>query len=200
MKNTWQKFKAGLFTRAQFITGVIIFMLTCSSVLFAYETAVTLNIFSAGQKISAADVNENFDKVNDQLAKLRENKKMVFGLMADQTFNSGVTSLSFDSVYYDRLGHGYGSDLLTSNYFTIQESGVYEFSYSVRMNSTSGGTLNILKNGLPFTSQYFSASSNYVPVSRNFLDSGAVISFAKNGWEQFTVDASRTRIIIEKID
>lgn len=211
MKNSfWQKFKAGVFTKAQFVTGVSIFVLISSAVIYAYD-ALTLHVFSSGQTISSVQVNENFAKINTAIGNL--NKKFIVGLTTNLTINyplnSGYVDI-YDTVIIDASGHSYAYDLVTNNSFTIKEDGLYDINMVARATSSAySPELRVMKGTSILTSLtglYNSFSSNpAISGQKYYLSSGDVIYVQAYNWDSsstgsFDLQSPVTKLVFEKID
>ena len=71
MKHVWEKFKNGLFTKTQFLTGVTLSFILISSFVYAFNQ-LSLNIFSSGAVISSSQVNANFEYINERIEAIAE--------------------------------------------------------------------------------------------------------------------------------
>lgn len=206
----WQRFKAGLFTKAQFITGVSLFVLISSAVIYAYD-ALNLTVFSAGTTISAAQVNANFAAINAAIGKL--NKKFIVGLSTNLTVGATSDALAiFNTVVIDATGYSYAYDLVSNSSFTVQENGLYEVTL-LGMNATSNTYYPVMYL-MNSASQVLGSITNLYDTSTNapgqisqkyYFNSGEVLyvktfSFNSTSGGTYDLDSAKTKLIFEKID
>jgi hypothetical protein len=204
-KGIWRRFTQGLFSKAQFITGVIIVTVLTSVVAYAYQL-LSLTSFGTGQAISSSAVNNNFNLLNERLAK--SNRKMIVALDSDTTISSSTASYDiFNSVVYDYTGRNYGSLLANNDSFTITEDGVYQLllvpsaigssaSASIYVEMERGGSINTITSA-----GIFGSSLGYVNATEHYLYSGDIIEIKVHStWQNTTLSGSKTKFIFEKLD
>lgn len=137
MKKLWRDFRAGLFTRSQFITGVTLTMVATSAVLYAFNQ-LSLNIFSSGQQISSQQVNANFEYLKERIDYLAG------GLIEFEGSDTNISStgsgsvyhtITFDNVIVDFDSTGRANEIITNGGFTITDPGLYEISFRGEMDT-----------------------------------------------------------------
>ena len=126
----WSKFKKGLFTRSQVLTGVSLSLLTTSAIVFAFNQ-LSLNIFSSGTTISSTQVNDNFEYINERI-KYLAGQQFEVARTADFPLTSGLTSrtLFLDAAIADFTSNSLANSVATQGYFTVPETGLYELQLS----------------------------------------------------------------------
>jgi hypothetical protein len=133
MKDFWYKFRKGLFTKSQFVTGVTITLVTTSALVYAFNQ-LSLNIFSSGTTISATEVNANFEYLNERI-KYLAGYQFALGTPYDDTteyITAGDTiTVDFDEKIADFTDNGEADGLVANGMFTIVKSGSYTVSYEV---------------------------------------------------------------------
>ncbi|MBT4790805.1 MAG: hypothetical protein HON90_04480, partial [Halobacteriovoraceae bacterium] len=171
----YNKFKNGLFTKGQFIVGVTLTMVTTSALVYAYQL-ISLNIFTDGQTISAAQVNQNFNQINEALSRVGNSFEV--GMSANQTIPTSTTvwgsmaQLNIDTIVYDDSEYGYAAQLVGADAFTIVDSGFYQILATSKLDaSTPSGTtgyVSVSKNaGAQTLISMYVYSSNVNITTRN---------------------------------
>lgn len=140
MKEFWHKFKNGLFTKAQFLTGATISLLLTSSLVWAF-TVANMTTFTSGTTISAAQVNDNFTYLKERLEAL-SGGKFVVSTSTPQAFPTvpccaGNTTgvVDFDTADLDLAG--LGASFNGADRITVTESSFYEASIVSQVDGTS---------------------------------------------------------------
>jgi len=206
MKNWLKKFRSGLFTKAQFVVGTTIVMVTTSALVYAYQL-ISMNLFSAGQVISSEKINQNFQTLTALVG-----MPFAFKLASNQTINSTVPSnyanwAVFDGVKdYEYSPYNYTGSYVSDGKFTIQQTGLYQIIAYGKFTS-GAGYIKMFKNVVTtptwvnnLSTIYLSntAVSNYI--NNYFLNSGDVISIKAHTWyTSATIDASKTKITFKKL-
>jgi hypothetical protein len=203
--NWYNKFKAGLFTKSQFLVGVALTTLITSALVFAYNIIGHTN-FMANNPISATDMNNRFNKINDALSAVGD--QFTVGMTSNQSFSStdGTYSTAIDlqlaTVISDFTQNGFGSSLVNYQGFTIQNTGAYEITLSGR--TTSGmaqvGVWVNANTTVHMGSFGTSAPFSWTPISKIVeLDAGDSITLRIQSWSSGTVDGSKTKFTFKKI-
>jgi hypothetical protein len=212
-KSLWQKFKDGLFTKAQFVVGAGIFALIGSAVLYAYDV---LNIapFVSNTVISATTMNNAFLEVNNKIKKF--NNKFMVGISSNVLIplpldTSSVATDIFNTVIYDGSGNSYASELVNNNSFIIQESGLYKVMIMGQASSTNfSPQLQVRK--FPSSSlasawglYSFGTAIPQFNEQTHYLSSGDVVYVNLYHWDSnatgnIELISGRTKLIFEKLD
>jgi len=153
MKNLgkfWKKFRAGLFTNTQFLTGMTLSLLFTSGVVWAF-TVASMTTFTSGTPISSAQVNDNFTYLKERLEVL-SGDKFVVSTSTVQSFptvaccgGNTLGQLDYDTVESDLSATGIGTDFTTNDFIIISEGNFYEVSVVGQVETGSVKTSGDLK-------------------------------------------------------
>jgi hypothetical protein len=206
--NFFQRFKQGLFTKAQVLTGITITMVTTSALVYAYQI-LSLYTFTAGDTIKSQEINDNFSQINDLLS--RSNNTFEVGLTANQSVASTANvyslmdPLNINTVYSDYTEHGYGTALNNNGSFTLQENGLYRILVHSKVASGGGGYIRIYKANGTYTlgSVYLSSASSTIGYNHMevFLEQDEVIEFRTQTYSLsgMEIDGAKTKVIFKKL-
>jgi hypothetical protein len=200
MKHLWEKFKNGLFTKTQFLTGMTLSFILISSFVYAFNQ-LSLNIFSSGAVISSAEVNANFEYVNERIEAMAEYSH---GFSVETSGPVAITSVArtvmqyfSDSTpvgtvcctQYPRLGTFFdtfdpdqvsekAANYITDQYYEIPEDGYYLMYFSAKPSA-------------------YHSSSAYGVIYRKSPTSAQVNSLASReyGWSSVSTGASVSRYL-----
>lgn len=178
--NTWfKKFREGLFSRTQVITGITLTAIGATTFVYAFQL-LTLHTFTPGTTISSAQVNQNFQDLNQALASLPIGFSV--GLTNSLTIPSftGATALPFETVHYDFTDGSLGVELVTTDQITINENGYYQIVAFSR-SSFGDGEINILVGATTIQSIYLNTFGSLYPGTQYVpLNSGDVVTIEVN--------------------
>lgn len=148
MKEFWHKFKNGLFTKAQFLTGATISLLLTSGLVWAF-TVASMTTFTSGTAISATQVNDNFTYLKERLEAL-SGGKFVVSTSAPQVFptipccgNNTTGIVDFDVVDIDLAG--LGASFNGTDRITVTESSFYEASLVSQLDAGSATSNSVMQ-------------------------------------------------------
>ncbi len=188
----FRKFRKGLFTKAQFVTGATISLMVTSALVWAF-THSSITTFNQDDVISSTEMNNNFAYVKERLDKLAGGK---FVLATTSVVNLATPTTShcckadylfpitFDVAVEDFSTHG--QDYLSNGNIVVQESGLYQMILTGRIqNPTSNYGSIVVARKDPGSSTYsmplnltFYNTTNFDYKSSNssiFLNSGTTI-------------------------
>lgn len=200
MKKAWNRFINGLFTKAQFLTGASIVALSLSAVVYAVQS-LNLNVFTSGTPISSSAVNDNFQQISDSIRQM--NNRFQVTLTTPLTITSTYSSLpfQFDSTSYDLTPHSYSQSLMATNFFVVQEPGVYQYTLVGLATPAMCCSDLILKvNGSYLTQVALTSGTPHVSRAYSYLNSGNTVSFEYYEGSDVEIQPSVTKFIFEKID
>ena len=141
--NWWKKFKKGLFTTSQNITGITLALIGTSALVYAFNVA-NLITFHSGDTISAQEINNNFNYLNERLAYLAK-REVAVSNNTPVTITSGTTTpIDFNNVIVDFSGPAAEGDQIVQNdVYNIPENGKYSWTISGSVQSMTFGTANV---------------------------------------------------------
>ncbi len=200
MRELWIKFKQGLFTKTQFLTGVTLSFIFVSGFIYAFNQ-LNLTIFTKGTTISAAQVNANFEYVNERIQAIadysqgfsvRTSGPTNFGTVPRtvmQTFSDGTNVGTVCCPQYPRVGNFFddydpnqvsnrAADYIANQYYEVQEDGFYMMHYSAKPS-------------------IYHNSSAYAVIYKKSPSSTAINTFAGRdyGWTSVSTGASVSRYL-----
>jgi hypothetical protein len=178
--NTWfKKFREGLFTRTQVITGITLTAIGATTFVYAFQL-LTLHSFTPGTPISSAQVNQNFQALNQALASLPIGFSV--GLNNSLTIPSsmGATTLAFETVHYDFTEGSLGVGLVNSDQIFINENGYYQI-VALNRSAAGDGQINILVGGSTMQSIFLNTMGSLFPNNQYVpLNSGDIVTIEIN--------------------
>lgn len=137
MKNFWKKFKAGLFTKSQFLTGMTIALITTSALVYAFNQ-MALTIFQPNTPISSQEINDNFEYLNERIKYLAGNQFAVKTNYDSSplVLSSGLTTdVVFNEVLVDFSDTNEGQNLVDNGTFAVPDTAEYVIDFEMEGTS-----------------------------------------------------------------
>lgn len=141
----FMSFKKGFFSKVSWVWGATFGALLSGMIAYA---ALTMNIFSPGTPIVAAEVNQNFQQITDKI------NETSYGVVAKLSANqnmpmSSQTNFILDLVVRDDAPGAYNP---ATGVFTVPagEGGFYTVYYKYRFDVGAGSMVEYKINSSPF--------------------------------------------------
>ena len=195
MRKFLKRFKEGLFTKSQFLTGTALVAISLSAIVYAVQT-IGLYEFTPNTPISAGEVNHNFNQVTKMMKRLLNGFSVSLDTAVNETgpYSAGF---NFTSVDFNLMDYDYADQFVAGTQgFVIQEYGGYVFKYRVKNNiyssccssikyTTDGGTTSNWLSDLSYMSPGVTSVGSTTTV---WLDSGTTVSLILQIDSGITID------------
>ncbi len=140
----FMSFKKGFFSKVSWVWGATLGALLSGMIAYA---ALTMNIFSPGTPIVAAEVNQNFQQITDKLNEISYG--VIVKLSVDQTMSASTnTDFLLDQIVQDNAPGAFNP---ATGVFTVPagEGGFYSAHFVYRFDVSPGSSVYYKINGAP---------------------------------------------------